>query len=151
MVVVIVAEQDSVDRRQGIKSEAGRLNAVRSGPRDGTGAVGEKWIGEEIAVGGLEEVGRVADPGGDDLVGARHGRRRLRCEWHAGRPACGAGGEFPAQESEAAAAGEGIEGQIGFPVELGGGRRCHRGVVTINRSFSTVQTGECRREEVPCA
>lgn len=153
MVVVIVTEQDGIDARERIESEAGSMDAARAGPLDGTRAIGEDGVGEEITGGGLEEESRVPNPSGDDFGGKRSGRRwrRLRCERHVGGPTGGARGEFPAEEVEATAVGEGIEGLIGFPVELDGGRRCHRGVASINTSFSAVQTGERRREDVPCA
>lgn len=43
------------------------------------------------------------------------------------------------------------QGRIGFPVELGGGRRCHRGVAIMNANFSVGQMGADGQEAGLCA
>lgn len=46
---------------------------------------------------------------------------------------------------------EQIEKGGGFPVELAGGRRCHRGVAIMNANFSVVQMGADGQEAGVCA
>lgn len=105
VIAVVVAEADDVDEGEVFERESGRMHAAWTDPGDGTDARGKNWVGEEVAVGGWEEVGRVADLGGDDFVGARRGWDGgwRRIERDVRRPARGAQGELPAKEIGAAA------------------------------------------------
>ena len=91
----------------------------------------------------------MADPGGDDFVGARSRRRGRREERNLGGPAAGARGELPAEQIAAAPAAAPVGRGSGFPVELGGERRCHRGVVLMNTNSGAAQMG--RTEGGTCA
>lgn len=146
---VIVAEQHAVDGRERSEGESGGMHAARARPLQRTGAVGEHRVGETIAAGGLEEKRGMADPGGDDFAGARSRRRRRPEERNLGGPAAGARGERPAEQLEAAPAAAQVGSGIGFPVELGGERRCHRGVALMTTNSGAEQPG--RVEGGSCA
>ena len=131
-----------LDRRERREGESGRMHAARAHPLERTGAVGEHGVGENIAEGGLEEKRGMADPGGDDFAGARRRRRGRREERNLGGPAAGARGELPAEQIEAAPAAARVGSGIGFRVELGGERRCHRGVALMNTNSGAEQMGQ---------
>lgn len=154
VIVVVVTEQHDVDAREGVESESGGVDATRAGPAHRTGARGENGVGEEIAVGGLEEVGRVAEPGGNNFVSARGGWRWRRwIERDVRGPGGGARGEFPAEEIQGWADDGVARVEKSFPVEVVRGRRCHRGVAAImNAKISAAQTTWTGgAEEIPCA
>jgi hypothetical protein len=91
----------------------------------------------------------MADPGGDNFVGARSRRRGRREERNQGGPAAGARGELPAEPIEAAPAAAPVGSGIGFPVELGGEWRCHRGVALMTTNSLAEQMD--RAEGGSCA
>jgi hypothetical protein len=63
MVVVIVAEEDCADGREGVQGDGGRMDAVWAEEAGGgADAPTEDGVGEEISRRGAQEEGRVVDP-----------------------------------------------------------------------------------------
>ena len=63
VVVVIVRDQDDVDRRQILEREAGRRDPARAGERHGLARSDQLRIGQDVDAVELDQQGRVADPG----------------------------------------------------------------------------------------
>ena len=102
MVVMIVADEDEVDRRQILEAHAGRAHAIGAERRKGRGDVAPDRVGEDVEALGLNEDGGMADPGDPHLraldAPGRHGRGHRHVA-RPGRPFLGTG---PATEEIAA-------------------------------------------------
>jgi hypothetical protein len=77
VIVVIVAEENDVDRRKLGEGQAGWLNATRAEAVERSADLAEMWVGQERGAGGLDEESGVADRGENAVVAARFGWRWL--------------------------------------------------------------------------
>ena len=121
VVVMVVAEEDDVDRRELGKGKAWRLNAAGAEAVERTADLAEVRIGEKRGARGLDEKSRVTDGGENAVVVARRRRRRVRCERDVGGPRSRAAGAAPAKNVEPGAVFV-ARVEESFPVEVVGRR-----------------------------
>src|SRR5919197_3747297 len=57
MVVMVMADEHEIDRRQVFEPQSGRSMPLRAGPGDRAGALGPDGIGEDVEAPGLNEHG----------------------------------------------------------------------------------------------
>ena len=92
VVVMVVRDEDRVERRQCFHRDAGRAHALRPGEGERAGAPRPDRVDEQVEPGRLDEVARVADRGDPERrPGEAFDRRRGRRVVDAGRPGGEAG------------------------------------------------------------